>query len=113
MPVPVPSIAFGRIRAWRCTVEAAPSGGSPNKGDDSTMSDQSANGWNYADIFEAVAARCPDLPCQTQGERVGTWREFDRRANAFAADLLAHGITRRAEGPTGQPKLAVYLYNGP
>jgi fatty-acyl-CoA synthase len=75
------------------------------------MSEQSSNGWNYADIFEAVAARCPDLPCQTQGEQVVTWREFDRRANALAADLLAHGITRRAEGPTGQPKLAAYLYN--
>ncbi len=42
-----------------------------------------------------------------------TWREFDRRANALAADLLAHGITRRADGPTGQPKLAAYLYNCP
>ena len=36
--------------------------------------------WNFADIFEAVAAKVPDRPCQIQGERVVTWGEFDRRA---------------------------------
>ncbi len=63
-------------------------------------------GWNFADVYEAVAARVPDAPCQVQGERVITWGEFDRRANALAADLLAVGLTH-------QSKVAAYLYNGP
>ncbi len=63
-------------------------------------------GWNFADVYEAVAARAPDHPCQIQGERVITWAEFDRRANALAADLLDAGLTH-------QSKVAAYLYNGP
>ena len=34
-----------------------------------------------------------------------TWGEFDRRANAFAADLIAAGLQH-------QSKVAAYLYNG-
>jgi acyl-CoA synthetase (AMP-forming)/AMP-acid ligase II len=62
--------------------------------------------WNFARIFAAVAARVPDRPCQIQGERVVTWREFDERTTSLAADLLAHGVSHQA-------KLACYLYNGP
>jgi 3-oxocholest-4-en-26-oate---CoA ligase len=62
--------------------------------------------WNFADVYEAVAARVPDWPCQVQGERVVTWRQFDRRANALAADLVEAGLTH-------QSKVAAYLYNGP
>jgi fatty-acyl-CoA synthase len=62
--------------------------------------------WNLADIFEAVAARVPDRACQIQGDRVVTWAEFDRRANALTADLLAAGLGH-------QSKVAAYLYNGP
>ena len=62
--------------------------------------------WNFADIFEAVAAKVPERPCQVQGERVVTWGSFDRRANALAADLLEAGLTH-------QTKVAAYLYNGP
>ena len=62
--------------------------------------------WNLADIFEAVAARVPDGACQIQGDRVVTWAEFDRRANALTADLLAAGLGQ-------QSKVAAYLYNGP
>ena len=61
--------------------------------------------WTYADIFEAVAARVPDRPCQIRGERVVTWGEFDRRSNAFGNDLLAAGLGHQA-------KVAAYLYNG-
>ena len=39
------------------------------------------------------------------GDRVTTWGEFDRRANAFAADLIDAGLTH-------QSKMAAYLYNG-
>jgi fatty-acyl-CoA synthase len=62
--------------------------------------------WNFADVYEAVAARVPEWHCQVQGDRVVTWREFDRRANALAADLLEAGLSH-------QSKVAAYLYNGP
>ncbi len=55
-------------------------------------------GWNYADVFESVAAAVGDRPCQIQGDRLITWREFDRRANALAADLLAAGPRAPVEG---------------
>ena len=62
--------------------------------------------WNFADVFEAVAARVPDRPCHIHGTRVVTWAEFDRRANALARDLLAAGLGH-------QSKVAAYLTNGP
>jgi fatty-acyl-CoA synthase len=62
-------------------------------------------GWNFADVYEAVAARVPARPCQIQGDKVVTWGELDRRANALAADLLAAGLGEQA-------KVAAYLYNG-
>ena len=62
--------------------------------------------WNYADIWEAVADAVPDRPAQIQGERVFTWREFDRRADALARALLDAGLQRQA-------KVAAYLYNAP
>ena len=62
--------------------------------------------WNFADVYERVAAKLPDAPCQVHGEQRFTWREFDRRANALAADLLAAGLGEQA-------KVAAYLHNGP
>jgi acyl-CoA synthetase (AMP-forming)/AMP-acid ligase II len=65
-----------------------------------------ATDWNLADIYEAVAVRVPERACQIQGDRIVTWGEFDRRANALAADLLAAGLGH-------QSKVAQYLYNCP
>ena len=67
--------------------------------------------WNYADAYERVAALIPDAPAQIQGGQIQvgralTWTDFDRRANALAADLLAAGLGRQA-------KVAAYLTNGP
>ena len=62
--------------------------------------------WNLADIFEAAAQAGPDRPAQKCGDRVLTWGEFDRRADALACDLLERGLTH-------QGKVAAYLYNGP
>ena len=62
--------------------------------------------WNYADIWEPIAAAIPERPAQIQGDRVVSWAEFDRRANALARRLLDLGLTRQA-------KVAAYLYNGP
>ena len=61
--------------------------------------------WNFADVYEAVAAAVPDAPCQVHGDRMTTWSEFDRRANALTADLLDAGLQH-------QSKVAAYLYNG-
>src|SRR4051794_19142808 len=62
--------------------------------------------WNFGAIYAAVAARVPDRPCQIQGDRVVTWREFDERSDSIAVDLLANGVTLGG-------KLACYLYNAP
>ena len=64
------------------------------------------SGWNFADVYEAVAAKVPARPCQVQGDRIITWGQFDARADALAADLLAAGLTR-------QSKVAAYLFNCP
>jgi 3-oxocholest-4-en-26-oate---CoA ligase len=61
--------------------------------------------WNFADVYELVAEVVPDRPAQICGPRTVTWREFDRRANALAADLIGAGLGH-------QSKVGVYLYNG-
>jgi len=70
------------------------------------MSDATApaTNWNFADLYEAVAAAVPDRPCQIQGDRVVTWGEFERRSAALAADFVAAGLGQGA-------KVAIYLYN--
>ena len=55
------------------------------------------SGWNFADVYEAVAAKVPDRPCHIQGNRTVTWRDFDRRANALAADMIAAGLTKQSK----------------
>ncbi|MBA4012077.1 MAG: acyl-CoA synthetase, partial [Phenylobacterium sp.] len=62
--------------------------------------------WTFADVWEAIAARQPDHPALIQGDRVVTWGQFDARADALAAHMVAHGITADA-------KVAAYLYNSP
>ncbi len=64
------------------------------------------SGWNYAQIWEAIAEQIPDAPAQVQGERSYTWREFDERANGVAHHLLQAGAAE-------QDKVAQYLYNCP
>ena len=70
----------------------------------SELSDETS--WNLADIWELVADVVPARPAQVCGDRRITWSDFDRRADALAADLLDVGISH-------QGKLAVYLTNGP
>ena len=64
------------------------------------------SGWNYADIWETIAAAVPDRPAQVHGERSLTWQAFDRRANGLARTLLDAGLSHQA-------KVAAYLYNAP
>ena len=62
--------------------------------------------WNFADVYEAIAARIPDEPCQIQGHRRFSWSQFDARTNCLAADMIDAGLSR-------QGKVAAYLYNCP
>ncbi|HEX6867077.1 MAG TPA: AMP-binding protein [Caulobacteraceae bacterium] len=63
-------------------------------------------GWNFADVWEEIAAAVPHRPAQVHGERTLSWRDFDRRSNALAAHLLAAGLGHQA-------KVAAYLTNAP
>ncbi len=70
------------------------------------MSSMTTTAWNFADAYEAIAARIRERPALVHGERVVTWGELDRRSAALAADLVAAGLGHQA-------KVACYLYNGP
>ena len=62
--------------------------------------------WNYADVWETVAATVPDAPALVHGDRRLTWADLDRRADAVARALLDRGVK-------SQDKVAQYLYNCP
>src|SRR5580658_6168577 len=62
--------------------------------------------WNFANVWEPIAAAIPERPVQIRGAREISWGEFDRRANALARRLLDLGLKQ-------QSKVAAYLYNGP
>ena len=61
--------------------------------------------WNFADLYEGIASRVPDHPCQIQGDRIITWGQFDARTNALAADMLAAGLKHQSKGLLFQPFL--------
>lgn len=63
-------------------------------------------GWTFADVWEEIAAATPEQPAQIQGDRVVSWRGFDRRANALAAYFVGKGLGHQA-------KVAAFLYNAP
>jgi len=62
--------------------------------------------WNYADVWEAVAAEQPDAPALVQGRRRITWADMNRRAEGIGSWLLEEGIER-------QEAVALYLTNCP
>ncbi len=64
------------------------------------------NGWNFADLWEAVADRIPDAPAQWHGDRMWTWAEFDQRADGIARTFLDAGAQH-------QDKVVHYLYSCP
>jgi 3-oxocholest-4-en-26-oate---CoA ligase len=65
-----------------------------------------SSGWNYADVWEAVAASRPESPALMHGDLVVSWRSFDERANSVARRLLDAGLPRDA-------KVAQFLRNQP
>ncbi len=62
-------------------------------------------GWNFADIFEAIAAATPNHVAQIHGDRSVNWGEFDARTNALGNEFLGAGLQH-------QSKVVCYLYNG-
>lgn len=62
--------------------------------------------WNFADVWETVAATIPEELAQVHGDERMDWRSFDRRAGGVAATLRARGLARH-------DKVALYLYNTP
>ena len=63
-------------------------------------------GWNFADVWEAVAETTPDAAALVQGSRRLAWSEVDRRADGVARHLLDLGVGH-------QDKVAQYMYNCP
>ncbi|MHB8505379.1 MAG: AMP-binding protein [Acidimicrobiales bacterium] len=63
-------------------------------------------GWNFADLWDAVAAERRDAEAVVCGERRYRWSELERRAAGVAATLLGAGLAHQA-------KVAQYLFNGP
>ena len=62
--------------------------------------------FQFADVFETVARAVPDRAAVVCGPRTVTWREFDRRSNALAADFVSSGLSHAS-------KVAAYLHNSP
>ncbi len=64
------------------------------------------SGWNFADLWEAVADRFAERTALVQGDRKLTWAEVDARANGLARYLIDAGAHQ-------QDKVALYLHNCP
>ena len=64
-------------------------------------------GWNYGDLFDAVAKIVPpDHPALVHGGRTTTWSQFDKRSNNLARGFLAGGAK-------AGDKIAFYMRNHP
>ena len=59
--------------------------------------------WIFADVWEAIARLQPDRPALLQGDRVVSWAQFDARADALAAHLVASGVLVEAKAKS-EPK---------
>jgi fatty-acyl-CoA synthase len=62
--------------------------------------------WNFATVWEAIAALQPDRAAIIQGDDIVTWKAFNAGANA-----LASALADRASGR--QAKVGTYLRNAP
>jgi len=62
--------------------------------------------WNFADIWEALAAGLGETPALLHGGSTLTWSQFDGYANALARYLVEAGARP-------DDKLAIYAYNRP
>ena len=64
------------------------------------------SGWNFAEVWEAIAEAIPEAPAHVQGDNRTTWAQLTARANGVAQALLDAGGQH-------QDKVAQYLYNCP
>ena len=70
-------------------------------------------------VIEALANTVPDREMLVFGDRRITYADFDARANALGNVFLEHGLTIEtergalADHESGQPHVALYLYNSP
>ena len=55
-------------------------------------------GWNYAEVWEAVARRLPDAPAQRHAGSLWTWREFDRTGRRHRRASPRAGRRRAGQG---------------
>ena len=62
--------------------------------------------WNYAYLWESIAAEQPDEAAIIQGDTVVSWAEFDRQADALAAYMVDAGLGQKAS-------VAMYTPNRP
>lgn len=62
--------------------------------------------WTYGNLWESVATALPNEPAFIQGDKVVTYAEFDRNADALAAAFIKAGLTK-------QSKVGAYMYNCP
>ncbi len=69
----------------------------------------STDGWTYADVWEAVAARFPDAPALVHGETTTSWRAFDERSNGVGHTLLDAGLGHQAKVAQYQRNSSAYL----
>ena len=69
------------------------------------MSTISEELWNFADVWETVAATVPDRPAQIHGAAQRSWAQLSARAGTVGAALVAAGLGH-------QDKVSLLLYNG-
>lgn len=60
--------------------------------------------WTFPNIWESVCAAIPDAPAVIQGERVVSYGDLDRAADALARHLVGAGLSH-------QSKVAAYSFN--
>lgn len=65
--------------------------------------------WNFANVWEEVAALHPDRVAAMHGETVLTWAQFARGADGLAATLLGAGLGPQAKVAQLQRNSAEYL----
>ncbi|MDZ7791697.1 MAG: AMP-binding protein [Xanthomonadales bacterium] len=67
-------------------------------------------GWNFADVFDAVARAVPGRAAVIEPDgTVCTWRAFERRAAALAEDLVESGVGRHERVAIMLRNSAAYL----
>ena len=62
--------------------------------------------WNYAEVWEAIAAIQPEQPAIEHGEQTTTWSAFDEHARGIADWLLSLGVALDGRGNVAADQVA-------